>query len=73
MKEMGTIPAELNRLFASEVQNHEVPNFSHFFRHSHSKVGWPSYISTKLDHSKLKVKIRILLGLIKQKTKKKKS
>jgi len=27
MEEMGTIPAEFTRLFMSEVQNHEVPNF----------------------------------------------
>jgi hypothetical protein len=51
MEEMGTIPAEFNRLFASEVQNHEVPNFLSLFGHTHSEVGWPSLHSTKLEHS----------------------
>jgi len=41
MEEMGTIPAEINRLFASEVLNHEVPNFPSIFGHTHSEVGWP--------------------------------
>ena len=47
----GTIPAEFNRLFASEVQNHEVPNFPSLFGHTHSEVGWPSLHSTRLEHS----------------------
>jgi hypothetical protein len=38
---MVTIPAELNRLFASEVLNHEVPNFPSLLGHTHSEVGWP--------------------------------
>jgi hypothetical protein len=43
----GTIPAEFNR----EVQSHEVPNFLSLLGHTHSEVGWPSYNSTKLEHS----------------------
>jgi hypothetical protein len=51
MEEIGTVPAEFNRLFTSEVLNHKVPNFPSLFGHTHSEVGWPSYISTKLEHS----------------------
>ena len=40
MEEMGTIPAEFNTLLASEVLNHEVPNFPSLFGHTHSEVGW---------------------------------
>jgi hypothetical protein len=51
MEEMGTIPAELNRLLASEVQNHEVPNFSHFLDTLTLKWAGLTYSSTKLEHS----------------------
>jgi hypothetical protein len=41
MEEMGKILAEFNRLFASEVLNHEVQNFPSLLGHTHSEVGWP--------------------------------
>ena len=43
----GTIPAEFNRLFASEVQNQKVPNFPSLFGHTHSEVGWLFLLSHK--------------------------
>ncbi len=50
--------------------NHLVPHFPSLFRSHHSKVGWPSYISTKLEHSPqeinhyIKTNIRTLWGQV---------
>ncbi len=40
---MGTVPGEFNRLFASQVLNHEVPYFPSLFRHTLSQVGKPYF------------------------------
>jgi len=43
MEEMGTVPGDFNRLFASEVLNHEVPSLPSLFGHTHTKVGRPYF------------------------------
>jgi hypothetical protein len=37
-REMGTVPGEFDRLFASEILNHEVPNFPSLFGQTHSEA-----------------------------------
>jgi hypothetical protein len=48
MDEMGTVPEEINRYFASEVQNHEVPNFSPLFLDTHT-LKWAGLLTILLS------------------------